>query len=281
MPRPSPRKSNLQDRDHGRVRARSALCRLCRRASGDRALCRTRVCRFLCPLGAGLALLDRLHLFELLKRRPECGNPCQLCERSCPVKAIEPSGKVVTAECFQCLDCMVEYYDDRRCPPLAKLRKQREQVAGFPPSSIRQAHLCGCRRDPFAAPYLADTRRRLGGAAGRSWAAVDPRPSAAVRWHGEALGAVSAMTLWSVDPARASRALRRMQSEIARMEAIFSLFRPTSELSRLNREGRIERPSRDMVEVLDLSRRIAEASRGGVRPHNSTALGPSRRQQGS
>ncbi|MDE0345457.1 MAG: hypothetical protein OXI66_06690, partial [Boseongicola sp.] len=51
----------------------------------------------------------------------------------CPVKAIEPSGKVVTAECFQCLDCMVEYYDDRRCPPLAQMRKQREQVAGFPP----------------------------------------------------------------------------------------------------------------------------------------------------
>ena len=90
-----------------------------------------------------------------------------------------------------------------------------------------------------------------------------PRP---VRWHGEALGAVSAMTLWSVDPARASRALRRMQSEIARMEAIFSLFRPTSELSRLNLEGRIERPSRDMVEVLDLSRRIAEASRGAFDP---------------
>ena len=90
-------------------------------------------CRFLCPLGAGLALLDRLHLFELLKRRPECGSPCQLCERSCPVKAIEPSGKVVTAECFQCLDCMVEYYDDRRCPPLAQLRKEREQAAGFRP----------------------------------------------------------------------------------------------------------------------------------------------------
>ncbi|MYF88357.1 MAG: FAD:protein FMN transferase, partial [Boseongicola sp. SB0676_bin_33] len=90
-----------------------------------------------------------------------------------------------------------------------------------------------------------------------------PRP---VRWHGEALGAVSTMTLWSVDPARASRALRRMQSEIARMEAIFSLFRPASELSRLNREGRLERPSRDMVEVLDLSRRIAEASRGAFDP---------------
>ena len=90
-------------------------------------------CRFLCPLGAGLALLDRLHLFELLKRRPECGNPCQLCERSCPVKAIDPSGEVVMAECFQCLECMVEYHDDRRCPPLAKLRKEREQAAGFRP----------------------------------------------------------------------------------------------------------------------------------------------------
>lgn len=74
------------------------------------------------------------------------------------------------------------------------------------------------------------------------------------------------MTLWSVDPARASRALRRMQIEIARLESIFSLFRPDSELSRLNREGRLERPSRDFVEVLDLSRRIAEASRGAFDP---------------
>ena len=90
-------------------------------------------CRFLCPLGAGLALLGRLHLFELLKRRAECGNPCQLCERSCPVKAIEPSGEVIMAECFQCLDCMVEYYDDRRCPPLAMQRKEREQAAWLRP----------------------------------------------------------------------------------------------------------------------------------------------------
>ena len=29
------------------------------------------------------------------------------------------------AECFQCLYCMVDYYDDKRCPPLAKARKQQ------------------------------------------------------------------------------------------------------------------------------------------------------------
>ena len=89
-------------------------------------------CRFLCPLGGFLAVLDRLHLIDMLKRRPECGNPCHLCERSCPVRAIEKSGKIITAECFQCLDCQVEYYDDTRCPPLvqaAKLRVREKPVA--------------------------------------------------------------------------------------------------------------------------------------------------------
>ncbi len=84
-------------------------------------------CRFLCPLGGMLATLDRLHLLDLLKRRPECGNPCHLCERSCPVRAIEKTGKIVTAECFQCLDCQVEYYDDKRCPPLVRAAKSRAE----------------------------------------------------------------------------------------------------------------------------------------------------------
>jgi NosR/NirI family transcriptional regulator, nitrous oxide reductase regulator len=91
-------------------------------------------CRFLCPLGGILAFLDRLHLINLLKRRPECGSPCHLCERSCPVRAIESTGKIVTAECFQCLDCQIEYYDDNRCPPLvlaARLRGGEKPVASM------------------------------------------------------------------------------------------------------------------------------------------------------
>jgi hypothetical protein len=49
------------------------------------------------------------------------------------VRAIRPSGKIVMAECFQCLDCQVEYYDDKRCPPLAKARKRREREARVTP----------------------------------------------------------------------------------------------------------------------------------------------------
>jgi NosR/NirI family transcriptional regulator, nitrous oxide reductase regulator len=94
-------------------------------------------CRFLCPLGGVLAFLDRLHLIDLLKRRPECGNPCHLCERSCPVRAIETSGKIIMAECFQCLDCQVEYYDDTRCPPLVQATRRRDEArSGVPVAAM-------------------------------------------------------------------------------------------------------------------------------------------------
>jgi polyferredoxin len=93
-------------------------------------------CRFLCPLGGVLAFLGRFRLFQWLKRRPECGAPCHICEVSCPVQAIEPSGTINMNECFQCLDCQVDYYDDRRCPPLVFLRKKNEPTTIFFPKPL-------------------------------------------------------------------------------------------------------------------------------------------------
>ena len=93
-------------------------------------------CRFLCPLGGALAFLGRFRLFQWLKRRPECGAPCHICEVSCPVQAIEPSGKINMNECFQCLDCQVDYYDDRRCPPLVSIRKTKERMAILSPHPL-------------------------------------------------------------------------------------------------------------------------------------------------
>ncbi len=83
-------------------------------------------CRFVCPLGAGLAILGRLRMFDWLKRRAECGNPCSRCEKVCPVGAIRKDGTIDMNECFYCLDCQVVYYDSHQCPPLVKRRRRLE-----------------------------------------------------------------------------------------------------------------------------------------------------------
>ena len=41
-------------------------------------------CRYLCPLGAALAIPARMRMFDWLKRYHECGNPCQVCANECP-----------------------------------------------------------------------------------------------------------------------------------------------------------------------------------------------------
>ncbi|MDP1575611.1 MAG: 4Fe-4S binding protein, partial [Cypionkella sp.] len=40
-------------------------------------------CRYLCPLGAALAIPARLRMFDWLKRYKECGTPCQTCANEC------------------------------------------------------------------------------------------------------------------------------------------------------------------------------------------------------
>lgn len=75
-------------------------------------------CRYMCPLGAALALPTKLRVFDWLKRRKECGSPCQLCAKECEVQAIHPDGTINYQECHYCLDCQVTYFDDNKCPPL-------------------------------------------------------------------------------------------------------------------------------------------------------------------
>ncbi|WP_347709763.1 4Fe-4S binding protein [Halomonas llamarensis] len=96
-------------------------------------------CRYLCPLGAGLAIPSRLRLFDWLKRhRGSCGTPCQICANECEVAAIHPDGRINANECHYCLDCQVTYHDDQRCPPMIKRRKRYEKasrLAGNPDGS--------------------------------------------------------------------------------------------------------------------------------------------------
>ncbi|MBL0710316.1 MAG: 4Fe-4S binding protein [Colwellia sp.] len=73
-------------------------------------------CRYICPLGAGLAILGRYPLLKLLTRRKECGNPCQLCRnKKCEIDAIERDGSINYSECVQCLECLVTIENPKLC----------------------------------------------------------------------------------------------------------------------------------------------------------------------
>ena len=77
-------------------------------------------CRYLCPLGAALAIPGKLRMFEWLKRYKECGKPCQICANECMVQAIHPEGNINVNECLYCLHCHVLYSDHHKCPVMIK-----------------------------------------------------------------------------------------------------------------------------------------------------------------
>ena len=86
-------------------------------------------CRYLCPMGAALAIPARLRLFDWLRRYRECGNPCQRCGNECPVQAIHPEGHINPNECIQCLHCQMLYQHDQKCPVMIQRRLNREKFA--------------------------------------------------------------------------------------------------------------------------------------------------------
>jgi len=81
-------------------------------------------------------------------------------------------------------------------------------------------------------------------------------------WHGEVLGASSELSLWHPDAAFARRTILRVRREIERFEQIFSLYRPDSEISRLNDAGRLLKPSPELHELIEGSQRLGELSGG-------------------
>ena len=89
-------------------------------------------CRYLCPLGAGLAIPARIRMFDWLKRYRECGNPCQTCAHECPVQSIHPTGEINPNECINCLHCQVLYQSTTKCPVVIKKLKRRETAAASP-----------------------------------------------------------------------------------------------------------------------------------------------------
>lgn len=88
-------------------------------------------CRYLCPLGAAMALGGSVRTRDWIARKKECGSPCQLCRVRCPYKAIAKDGAITYRECFHCLDCVRIHEDEQLCVPLvlANRRAKTERFA--------------------------------------------------------------------------------------------------------------------------------------------------------
>jgi len=94
-------------------------------------------CRYVCPLGAALAIPGRLRMFEWLRRWPECGSPCQRCANECPVQSIHPNGLINVNECIYCMHCQELYWDDQRCPHMIQVRLKRGKRDALLPAAER------------------------------------------------------------------------------------------------------------------------------------------------
>jgi FAD:protein FMN transferase len=115
----------------------------------------------------------------------------------------------------------------------------------------------------------AFTRRRvitvLGAVAGAPLLCRGDREDEAValyRWIGTSLGSPSSLLICHPDRAVAGRIAAQCAAEIRRLETIFALYRTDSELARLNRDGRLESPSLDLLIVLAHCQRLAALSGG-------------------
>jgi len=82
------------------------------------------------------------------------------------------------------------------------------------------------------------------------------------QWIGTSLGSPSQLLLYHHDRAAAARIAGECAAEIDRLERIFALYQPDSEIARLNRDGRVELPSLDLLTVLSRCQILSALSGG-------------------
>ena len=147
-----------------------------------------------------------------------------------------------------------------RCPrttcsaplPSRRRRARRERARGAFRALRSDAMAIGRRR------FIAITAA----------AAALPRRGARARevpltvWNGTALGARASIRLYHPDPAAAERLIAEARAEIDRLDRVFSLYRPDSALSRLNRDGALDAPPFDLVALLSQARGFSELTGG-------------------
>ena len=85
-------------------------------------------------------------------------------------------------------------------------------------------------------------------------------------WRGIALGAPASLQIRGLSQDEAAPIFASVESELHRLEEIFSLYRPTSALAQLNRTGQLAAPPPELLEILSLSGHLHHASGGAFDP---------------
>jgi FAD:protein FMN transferase len=100
------------------------------------------------------------------------------------------------------------------------------------------------------------------GGAGRGGGEPLPDGRRLVRGAALAFGTTVSITAVHGDPSAARAAVEEALREIRRIDALMTVYRPGSEVSRLNGEGVLLRPDPRLVRVLEFSQRLSALSEG-------------------
>lgn len=95
-------------------------------------------CRYLCPLGAALAIPMLMPVLPLIgMRRYDFCLRCRICTDNCGYQAIRPDGVISKQECMNCLTCQENFWDEDVCPVMIREKRVREKASG--PDDIKVA----------------------------------------------------------------------------------------------------------------------------------------------
>ena len=126
-------------------------------------------CRFICPLGALLAIPARLSLWRIGKISSPCRD-CRTCEAGCE-GGCEPGGTIRTSECMLCFNCRDDCKDQ-----LIGYRPRRSAAGELPnPDISRRGFVIAALSGVFAVPAI-----RLGNKLGANYYPTLIRPPGAL-----------------------------------------------------------------------------------------------------
>ncbi len=85
-------------------------------------------------------------------------------------------------------------------------------------------------------------------------------------WRGTLMGTKAQLTFYGADETAAIEITRKCLAEVRRLENIFSLYQPQSQICALNQSGTLKAPSHDMRQLLSICQQLHRSTKGKFDP---------------